>query len=1210
MRKKIFGLLLLLGLMLSILPVVSMANDEIWDGDIVAKYNELYVQDGLYIHLDAFDTDSSRINLETGEWLNQYDGWSYATLRAPTEMVGDIPLPTWSFGEHGGIKYDMNVEQWEVYKTQTGIDLAFEDMPLPSEDYTFQMVFAPLGFSEDGKRVYQNFNNWASVGNENMPSAWVDNKDRVAAFSLGPFKATAFGFSRPSARDIDTGSMALDFLYQDGEKFSATYRVSISNGFTNCLIDVDGDGLKETTKPTSTTITHDFSEPHSAKAYNHSVYKMYTAYEGVSVTDIEHFAGFDNYIGNANCRDYFPAEVDDFSVMNGFAGTMYAIRVYERVLTETEIQQNHTADLICYYDLDVDFFREVKKIVSDHSLIYALFDDMDFSLDKKEAQTIFESRLSGLCLENEGVSVRYDDSIGIRAKYGIDHDTLQILLDAGYTVEVGALLNVNTYTYPTLADYEHRIVVREDDGRTHDGFYLDAGKEVFAFTALFDELTRNEVFAPLFFTGYIKLTDAEGEVKELYTNSTLKNGEGVTLADAYSEAYIYEEVAKNIFVREALDGGYVQEHVYVDVNGDDDNTGAKDAPFKTLETAFAKIKALLSGANPVHVTLHLGRGVHRVTEAQVIDGADITQKYYKLTILGDDCKSKITSNVVLDNENFKKVDGEEYYVYQFPMDENGKYQDFKFFYVDGRIAIPAHHGDTHISGGTQHAFCNNPIFDKEDPDYRKLYVHRDLLEGITPEDMQDLEIHAQVQWEFKIMHIDRIDTNDCCENNCCIAVYLDEEEMANYNGNPFLNTYWAGRSYWLENTLGFVDKPDEYYYDSKTGQLFYFPRNRLNMETATFEIPTSEQLLMFYDIENLTVSGVTFTGTDHHTTLDRGAMMTQQGGGLGTIKYFGDRAALYISKGENIVIKDNHFDQLGGDALSTAKGLYKANIESNRFGFVKAMPIRVLDTQHYMQIHNNYIHDAAYFIRSCPAILIQFGEYMNITNNTIHDCAYTAISVGWRWNVATWEFGDVLNLYQVNIANNYIYNYMTDMGDGAAIYTLGGNVETSYHDYFNFMTDNVVVGIYSGNERDSLMPYYHDGASSNWLTSGNILFLSKYRYGGTPYYIQHVPGQEVFNVRLEENFTVYAPMREEWNELDEKQKLLMRIYYVNWAGNSTINPHRFITEENTYAIDNHEELKNYPRAVTTMANAGSTFDPFDYAFWAEEYYWLDQDFGS
>ena len=65
--------------------------------------------------------------------------------------------------------------------------------------------------------------------------------------------------------------------------------------------------------------------------------------------------------------------------MSGMAGTVYAVRAYTRTLALAEVDQNHFADLMTFYEIDVrDFVADIKDgdvSTAELSAIYAAMGD-------------------------------------------------------------------------------------------------------------------------------------------------------------------------------------------------------------------------------------------------------------------------------------------------------------------------------------------------------------------------------------------------------------------------------------------------------------------------------------------------------------------------------------------------------------------------------------------------------------------------------------------------------------------------------------------------------------------------------------------------------------------------------------------------------------------------------------------------------------------
>ena len=119
------------------------------------------------------------------------------------------------------------------------------------------------------------------------------------------------------------------------------------------------------------------------------------------------------------------------------------------------------------------------------------------------------------------------------------------------------------------------------------------------------------------------------------------------------------------------------------------------------------------------------------------------------------------------------------------------------------------------------------------------------------------------------------------------------------------------------------------------------------------------------------------------------------------------------------------------------------------------------------------------------------------------------------------EMGEQVQLYGVEITSNFISSFMTDQCDGGAIYTLGANARQDYTDYFNTVSGNFVYAdenTWDGQAK--IMPYYHDGSSSNWYTAGNILLLTPSRPVRAAFFLQSLKGQETHDILVADNYVI------------------------------------------------------------------------------------------
>jgi len=196
---------------------------------------------------------------------------------------------------------------------------------------------------------------------------------------------------------------------------------------------------------------------------------------------------------------------------------------------------------------------------------------------------------------------------------------------------------------------------------------------------------------------------------------------------------------------------------------------------------------------------------------------------------------------------------------------------------------------------------------------------------------------------------------------------------------------------------------------------------------------------------------------------------------------------------------------------------------------------------------NNYLNNIATEYHQSSAFQLASCKDCTLMNNTVRNTSYTAFSIGWRWSTVSWQRGDAINLDNMEIAYNYITDFMTELADGGAIYMLGGNATIEDESYFNFIHHNYIVfSKISGNGLGGMIcGIYFDGSCTNWHCYQNVVVeqsygahaketyyedygldadtrdqLVKRRNGSTFIYIQHISSQLTYNILCENNYVL------------------------------------------------------------------------------------------
>ncbi|MBQ8907630.1 MAG: right-handed parallel beta-helix repeat-containing protein [Clostridia bacterium] len=640
--------------------------------------NTLYVTDGLQVLLSSYDGFSTATRMGESEvmWGNAVKAGSYGTL------VGK----GWYRSEDGGLKIRDTVSQADAdahtvtirARTNDNFYLTLDYELLPDGDYTIETILAPEGTtveSEDGT-ISRYFDDYSTYG-----------KYYERAFVLGALRC--MGFSCYS--HVGDAQMQRRWLYQstgDWDHPPATGRVQV--GVDNALAEVAVDEI------INYAIVHDMIE--DADAGTSSQYKiLYNRGISASLT-----VGADKYMTNDEVED------KHFDIWRGLASTMYSVRVYDRILTEAEMLQNYVADVCYYFDLDVTLLQQALASIPDKATVFKAFAHLSFDMTKEEAQAALDNGMAGVWIQPAGVGVKDDMSDAIRFYFDLQYSSLAAIMQAGFAVEVGVMVNLGKDEMPQLENgaYDYRYMVFNSVSGADAKYLLDEDTVAVTLTyidadnALYNEKVR--------IVSYVKLTDANGDSSYFY--GTLTNSgyaENTSLFTVYNYLATQQNVIENGFsdyLNMIALGCYEDVIVYFDSYAEGKGDGSENAPYTNFNDAFDACHDILVGLDaPTNLVLRVAGGIHHVGEIAELDFAEVLFPKYTFTIEGDleaDEAAELTTALNIPTSAFTPWEGKDgIYVYQFEADAEGKFPAFRNLYVDTWSATMAHSTPTTTANG-------------------------------------------------------------------------------------------------------------------------------------------------------------------------------------------------------------------------------------------------------------------------------------------------------------------------------------------------------------------------------------------------------------------------------------------------------------------------------------------------------------------------------
>jgi len=547
------------------------------------------------------------------------------------------------------------------------------------------------------------------------------------------------------------------------------------------------------------------------------------------------------------------------------------------------------------------------------------------------------------------------------------------------------------------------------------------------------------------------------------------DAEGINISDLNARSYpIVEEET------EVINDVYAE--LYVSPNGDDSGDGSAVAPFATIQRAVDEVPKLRGGMTG-DIVINIAGGDYKIAEPISLTEENGGRDGYNVIFRGDP-GNKPVINGGTQVSGWTKYDEK---VWSAPLDVK---EDIRQLYINDVEATRARSKYRYFAA--ENYTIENSVVSQGIKVNSRNFPCRF-------EHSEDMELVWDLEWKCNYTGVSEIlyDT-DNGETNTIVMDQPSWGKFAN-NAEDAKNVGWGARFY-FSNAKELLDEPGEFYYDKHEKVIYYYPYSYEDLTNAACYVGTTELMLqacganLENKLDGLRMENLQFKYGAWNEPSEIGVVVRQgttvkdpKATGLDWYEMPGQ---LDFKSCKNIKITNCNFNCLGSTAITMNEDVTYAQISGNIFTDISGGGVSIdeqshnnnLDLTKYgrstdITISNNIFRRIGTDYRSSCAIMGYYTKNFKVLHNDIRDIPYTGISAGWGWqdNMLTGIMTDI------EIAYNYIEDTNTPTHDGAQIYTLAEQANTSIHD--NYLQK-------SGDHRGGI---YLDEGSTNMKVYNNVV---------------------------------------------------------------------------------------------------------------------------
>lgn len=556
--------------------------------------------------------------------------------------------------------------------------------------------------------------------------------------------------------------------------------------------------------------------------------------------------------------------------------------------------------------------------------------------------------------------------------------------------------------------------------------------------------------------------------------------------------------------------------IYVSLQGNDKNSGTKEAPFYTLNRAIKQAREWRRLNRPEvagGIYIRLEEGVYAQRNSLFLRPEDSGTPDSPTVICAVDGAHPVISGGVAvtgwkrgcNHPAIPEKLKQKIWSAEAPLIGNRRVETRQMWVNGHKVQRAAQFPD----GGLERMIDFNP---------EEQTITIPVSQSVNPKRLQNagqLEMIVHQRWAIAILRVKSIDAKD---GQAVVRFHEPEShlEFAHPWPQPVIGGEKGNSSFCLTNALELLDQPGEWFQEYPSGTIYYYPQAGENMETAEVIIPALETLVtidgtLSRPVKHIQFNGITFAHTSWmrpsfqgHVTLQGGFPLLDayklQEPGLPEKAELENQAwitrpetAIRVKGAEHIDFKHCTFRHLSSTGLDYEWAVTASSVEDCQFtdiggtallvgafpdgGFethVPFIPVDVRELCSHITIRNNFISNVTNEDWGCVGIGAGYVRNMDISHNEVCHLNYSGICVGWGWT--SLESGMCNN----RIEANYVHHFARRLYDAGGLYTLSNQPSSVMR---NNRIEHLIEAPYATNDRAFYI--YLDEATDGYTMENN-----------------------------------------------------------------------------------------------------------------------------